>query len=54
MAGAQHTFASVMTMLEPGDEPTAADLSRMDKIAAELEAFKAELARDHYPTRGSA
>lgn len=54
MAGAQHTRSSVMTMLEPGDDPTTADLGRMDKIQAELDAFGAELARDHYPTRGSA
>ncbi len=54
MAGAQHTWASLMTMLEPGADPTAADLSRMDKIQAELDAFGAELARDHYPTKGSA
>lgn len=54
MAGAHHTFASLMTMLEPGEDPTTADLSRMDKIQAELDAFGAELARDYYPTNGSA
>lgn len=43
-----------MTMLEPGADPTTADMSRMDKIQAELDAFGAELARDHYPTKGSA
>jgi len=54
MAGAQHTWSSVMTMLDPGEDPTTADLTRMDKIQRELDAFAAELARDHYPTRGSA
>ncbi|MBY0251897.1 MAG: hypothetical protein K2X54_11025 [Methylobacterium organophilum] len=54
MAGAQHTWGSLMTMLEPGADPTTADMSRMDKIQAELDAFGAELARDHYPTKGSA
>lgn len=54
MAGAQHTWASLMTALDPGADPTTADLSRMDKIQRELDAFAAELARDHYPTKGSA
>ncbi len=54
MAGAQHTWGSILTMLDPGDDPTTADLSRMEKIQAELDAFGAELARDHYPAKGSA
>lgn len=54
MAGAQHAWSSLITMLEPGDDPTTADLSRMAKIQIELDAFGAELARDHYPTKGSA
>lgn len=54
MAGAQHAWSSLLTMLEEGEDPTTADLSRMGKIQAELDAFGAELARDHYPTRGSA
>ncbi|MCE4223367.1 hypothetical protein HCU64_06355 [Methylobacterium sp. C25] len=54
MAGAQHTWGSIMNMLDPGDDPTTADLSRMDKIQKELDAFGAEIARDHYPTKGSA
>ncbi|MEN3234692.1 hypothetical protein PUR29_13915 [Methylobacterium ajmalii] len=54
MAGAQHTWGSIMTMLDPGADPTTADLSRMAKIQAELDAFGAELARDHYPTKGTA
>ena len=43
-----------MTMLEPGENPTLADMSRMEKIQAELDTFGAELARDHYPTKGNA
>lgn len=54
MAGAQHLFGSIMTLLEPGKEPTIADMARMTRISAELDAFGAELARDHYPTRGNA
>ena len=38
-AGAQHVFGSIMQALDPGAEPSAADFSRMDKIAAELHAF---------------
>lgn len=43
MAGAQHLFSSIMSILEPGAEPTEADLRRMDIINAELEAFTREL-----------
>lgn len=43
MAGAQHLFASIMTMLDPGVEETPADLRRMDLIDRELEAFGKEL-----------
>jgi hypothetical protein len=47
MAGAQHLFSSIMVVLEPGDhEATEADLKRMDLIAAELDAFRAEMLRD--------
>lgn len=42
-AGAQHTFASIMTMLDPGDEPTDADMRRMSQIESELETFGAQL-----------
>ena len=38
-AGAQHVFGSIMQALDPGAEPSEADFSRMDKIAAELHAF---------------
>lgn len=54
MAGAQHAWSSLLTMLDEGEDPTTADLGRMEKIQAELDAFGAELARDHYPTKGSA
>ena len=46
MAGAQHLFASIMGILEPGEEPSEKDLKRMDLIHAELEAFRLELERD--------
>ncbi len=42
-AGAQHLFASIMTILEPGAEPTEKDMQRMDHINNELRAFGASL-----------
>ncbi len=39
MAGAQHLFSSIMTILEPGAEPTDKDLDRMSLIASELDEF---------------
>ena len=38
-AGAQHVFASILSMLEPGQEATDKDLARMSQISAELEDF---------------
>lgn len=43
MAGAQHLFSSIMTILEPGQDETTADLTRMDLIHKELAAFEKEL-----------
>lgn len=40
MAGAQHLFSSVVSILDPGDEPTDADLRRMDMIHEELQIFE--------------
>jgi hypothetical protein len=38
-AGAQHLFASIMGILEPGAEPTEKDMARLTSIQAELDAF---------------
>lgn len=54
MAGSQHLWAGIMTTFDPGIEETPADMDRLSKIQAELDAWAAEAARDHYPTRGSA
>jgi hypothetical protein len=43
MSGAQHLFGSIMSVLDAGDEPTEADMRRMDLINAELTAFTEEL-----------
>lgn len=42
-AGCQHLFSSIMTIMDPGEEPTEADLRKMDFIHQELEAFVEEL-----------
>lgn len=52
-AGAQHLFASIMTILDPGEEPTEADLARMESIHRELETFAGELGRRVYRTDGA-
>lgn len=45
--GAQHLFASIMTVLDPDDgEPTANDLRRMELIHEELQGFAEELQRE--------
>lgn len=43
MAGAQHLWGSIMTMLDPGEEASAADLKRMGLIADELDAYVKQL-----------
>jgi len=37
--GAQHLFASVLSMLDPGEDETEPDMRRMGAIAAELDLF---------------
>jgi hypothetical protein len=44
-AGAQHVFASIMGILEPGAEPTDADMRRLSLTAKELQEFEDELKR---------
>lgn len=46
-AGAQHLFASIMTFLDEGEDPTADDLRRMDLIHDELDKFITEYKRRH-------
>ena len=54
MAGAQHVFASMVSGLDPGDEPTEADMRRYDRMHAELEAWTDRLLARAMPTQGSA
>jgi hypothetical protein len=53
-AGAQHLFASIYSMLDPGEEPTEKDLRRMEGIAAELDRFIEEYKLRHFPADGTA
>jgi hypothetical protein len=46
MAGAQHLFTSIINTLDPEEEPTEADMRRMELINRELAAFADELKRD--------
>jgi hypothetical protein len=46
-AGAHHLFASIMIMLEPGQEATKKDMDRLDMIHRELESFVKELNREY-------
>lgn len=45
--GAEHLFASIMSILDPGAEPTEKDLDRMSLIHTELEAFRKEVTSHH-------
>lgn len=54
MAGAQHLFASIMVVMEPGTEPTEADTRRLELINTELEAFRQELHLRAAREKGSA
>lgn len=53
-AGAQHLFGSMMSMLEERSEETEANISRMHKIADELDSFIEEYKLRHYRAEGSA
>lgn len=53
MAGAQHLWASIMTMLDPAPEEAAADMRKMSLIEAELAAYTDKLMAD-MPTEGTA
>lgn len=53
-AGAKHLFDSVMHVLEPGNEVTAADMRAMESIVAELETFKDEMQVRFLAPRGNA
>lgn len=45
MSGAQHLFASITAMLNPGADETPGDMRRLDQINEELGAFAKEMER---------
>lgn len=51
--GAQHLFSSIMSILEPGAEPTDKDLERMGLIQAELQEFIKDFELRHLPPKGA-
>jgi hypothetical protein len=54
MAGAEHLFSSIMGILDPGEEPTADDLKRMDLIEKEINAWRGRLSERVQPAQGRA
>lgn len=53
-AGALHLFATIMSIMDPGDDPTADDLRRMGSISDELDDFIEKFQLKHFPTKGRA
>ena len=51
-AGAQHLFSCIMRTLDPGEEPTDADMARLDKIHTELDAFILDYTVRRLPVEG--
>jgi hypothetical protein len=51
-AGAHHVFNSITSTLDPGEEPTDADMKRIDLIAKELDQFIVEFKRTHLTGKG--
>lgn len=54
MAGAEHLFSSIMAIMDPGEEPTGADLRRMDLINTEIDAWRGKLSEHVDPAQGRA
>lgn len=52
--GAQHLFGSIMGALDPGEEPSEADMRRISLIDKELHQFIKEFELRHVPTEGRA
>lgn len=54
MAGAEHLWSSIMNVLDPGQEPTEADMRRMDLIQRELDEWRGRLSERVQPSQGRA
>src|ERR1700688_602016 len=53
-AGAQHLFSSIMSILDPGEEPTEKELERLDLIDRELKGFIEAYKLKHFQAEGTA
>ena len=53
-AGAQHLLGSIMSTLDQGDEPTEADLRRLNNIQVELDLFIKDYSLKHSKVEGTA
>ena len=53
-AGCQHLWASMMGIMDPGEEPTDADMRKMDLINREIEVVTLELKLRFNASKGSA
>ncbi|SCM79824.1 hypothetical protein KL86PLE_90658 [uncultured Pleomorphomonas sp.] len=53
-AGAHHLFASLMCVFDEDEEPTDADLRKLDLIERELAGFIRDYEMKHVKTEGSA
>jgi len=51
-AGAQHLFGSIMSVLDPGEEPTDRDLDRIEAIHNELQRFITDFEARHNKPQG--
>lgn len=54
MAGAEHVFSSIMNIMDPGEEPTDADMRRMSLIQTEIDHWRATLSERFDPAQGRA
>ena len=54
MAGAEHLFRSMMVALDPGDEPTEADMRRLELIGNELDEWRGRLSAWVRSAKGTA
>lgn len=47
-SGAQHLLSSIMTMLEPGGDPTEKDIKRLESIHEELKAWVEKMKKEEW------
>lgn len=52
LAGAEHVWSSVMSIMDPGEEPTDKDMARMALIQNEIDGIRAELSEYVTPAQG--